>query len=62
MNLTKFVLDPFTEKARFDWEEFRKVVKIFNGLIDLETMEEAVAEAVASARMSGDGATASAAS
>ena len=27
-----------------------KVVRVFNGLIDLETMEEAVAEAVDSAR------------
>ncbi len=31
-----------------------KVVKVFNSLINLETMEEAVAEAVASARVSGD--------
>jgi ribonucleoside-diphosphate reductase alpha chain len=34
VNLTKFVLDPFTEKARFDWEEFRKVVKIFTRMLD----------------------------
>ena len=34
VNLTKFVLDPFTEKARFDWEEFRKVVKVFTRMLD----------------------------
>ena len=28
VNLTKFVLDPFTEDARFDWDEFRGVVKV----------------------------------
>ena len=26
VNLTKFVRNPFTEQAEFDWEEFRKVV------------------------------------
>jgi len=39
-----------------------KVVKVFNGRISLETMEEAVAEAVASARVSGNGTTCSAGS
>jgi ribonucleoside-diphosphate reductase alpha chain len=34
VNLTKFVLDPFTDKARFDWEEFRKVVKVFTRMLD----------------------------
>jgi len=34
VNLTKFVLDPFTEQARFDWEEFRKVVKVFTRMLD----------------------------
>ena len=34
INLTKFVVDPFTEDARFDWEEFRKVVKIFTRMLD----------------------------
>src|SRR5690606_16176004 len=29
VNLTKFVIDPFTPSARFDWERFRKVVAIF---------------------------------
>jgi ribonucleoside-diphosphate reductase alpha chain len=34
INLTKFVVDPFTEKARFDWDEFRKVVKVFTRMLD----------------------------
>jgi ribonucleoside-diphosphate reductase alpha chain len=34
VNLTKFVRDPFTEKARFDWEEYRKVVDIFTRMLD----------------------------
>lgn len=34
VNLTRFVLDPFTEDARFDWEEFRKVVKVFTRMLD----------------------------
>ncbi len=34
VNLTKFVLDPFTEDARFDWDEFRKVVKVFTRMLD----------------------------
>ncbi|HLU62673.1 MAG TPA: adenosylcobalamin-dependent ribonucleoside-diphosphate reductase, partial [Gammaproteobacteria bacterium] len=34
INLTKFVRDPFTEKARFDWEEFREVVKVFTRMLD----------------------------
>jgi len=34
VNLTKFVLDPFTEDARFDWEQYRKVVKIFTRMLD----------------------------
>jgi ribonucleoside-diphosphate reductase alpha chain len=34
INLTRFVVDPFTEKARFDWEEFRKVVKVFTRMLD----------------------------
>ncbi len=34
VNLTKFVLDPFTDKARFDWDEFRKVVKVFTRMLD----------------------------
>jgi ribonucleoside-diphosphate reductase alpha chain len=34
VNLTKFVLDPFTEDARFDWEQYRKVVKVFTRMLD----------------------------
>jgi len=34
VNLTKFVLEPFTESARFDWYEFRKVVKVFTRMLD----------------------------
>jgi ribonucleoside-diphosphate reductase alpha chain len=34
VNLTRFVLDPFTEDARFDWEEFRKAVKVFTRMLD----------------------------
>jgi ribonucleoside-diphosphate reductase alpha chain len=34
INLTRFVLNPFTEKARFDWEEFRRVVKVFTRMLD----------------------------
>ncbi|SVB61128.1 uncharacterized protein METZ01_LOCUS213982, partial [marine metagenome] len=34
VNLTRFVVDPFIEKARFDWEEFRKVVKVFTRMLD----------------------------
>lgn len=34
VNLTKFVLDPFTDKARFDWEKFREAVGIFTRMLD----------------------------
>ncbi|HEY2463938.1 MAG TPA: adenosylcobalamin-dependent ribonucleoside-diphosphate reductase [Steroidobacteraceae bacterium] len=34
VNLTKFVVDPFTDDARFDWESYRKVVKIFTRMLD----------------------------
>ncbi len=34
VNLTRFVIDPFTNDARFDWESFRKVVKIFTRMLD----------------------------
>ena len=34
MNLTKFVVDPFTDNARFDWETYRKVVKVFTRMLD----------------------------
>ena len=34
INLTRFVKDPFTEKAQFDWNNFRKMVKIFTRMLD----------------------------
>jgi ribonucleoside-diphosphate reductase alpha chain len=34
INLTKFVVDPFTEDAHFDWETYRKVVKVFTRMLD----------------------------
>jgi len=34
VNLTKFVRDPFTDKAQFDWESYRKVVAIFTRMLD----------------------------
>ncbi|MDH4072350.1 MAG: adenosylcobalamin-dependent ribonucleoside-diphosphate reductase, partial [Gammaproteobacteria bacterium] len=34
INLTKFVVAPFTDDARFDWDEFRKVVKVFTRMLD----------------------------
>ncbi|MCO4208748.1 adenosylcobalamin-dependent ribonucleoside-diphosphate reductase [Aeromonas hydrophila] len=34
VNLTRFVRDPFTEQAAFDWSAFRKVVAIFTRMLD----------------------------
>ncbi len=34
INLTKFVKDPFTEKAKFDWKGFQKVIGIFTRMLD----------------------------
>ena len=34
VNLTKFVRDPFTDKARFDWEEYKEVVRVFTRMLD----------------------------
>lgn len=34
VNLTRFVLEPFTERARFDWERYREVVAIFTRMLD----------------------------
>ena len=34
VNLTRFVRDPFTDKARFDWEEYREVVGVFTRMLD----------------------------
>ncbi|MDH5370070.1 MAG: adenosylcobalamin-dependent ribonucleoside-diphosphate reductase, partial [Gammaproteobacteria bacterium] len=34
VNLTKFVNDPFTDKAKFDWQAFEKVVGVFTRMLD----------------------------
>ena len=34
INLTKFVREPFTDNARFDWDEFRAVVQVFTRMLD----------------------------
>jgi ribonucleoside-diphosphate reductase alpha chain len=34
VNLTRFVVDPFTDKARFDWDNYRKVVRTFTRMLD----------------------------
>ena len=34
VNLTKFVLDPFTDRARFDWDKYKEVVKVFTRMLD----------------------------
>ena len=34
VNLTRFVIEPFTDRARFDWEDFRKAVKVFTRMLD----------------------------
>lgn len=34
VNLTKFVRDPFTDRAHFDWETYRRVVAIFTRMLD----------------------------
>jgi ribonucleoside-diphosphate reductase alpha chain len=34
VNLTKFVRDPFTARARFDWDEYREVVRVFTRMLD----------------------------
>ena len=34
VNLTKFVIEPFTERARFDWDQFREVVQVFTRMLD----------------------------
>ena len=34
VNLTKFVIEPFTDRARFDWDEYRKVVAVFTRMLD----------------------------
>jgi len=34
VNLTRFVREPFTEQARFDWDEYRDVVRVFTRMLD----------------------------
>jgi ribonucleoside-diphosphate reductase alpha chain len=34
VNLTKFVRNPFTAEASFDWDEYKKVVSIFTRMLD----------------------------
>ncbi len=34
INLTKFVREPFTENAHFDWECYREVISVFTRMLD----------------------------
>lgn len=34
INLTRFVLNPFTDRARFDWERFEQVTAVFTRMLD----------------------------
>lgn len=34
INLTKFVKDPFTQKAKFDWDKFKEIVATFTRMLD----------------------------
>jgi ribonucleoside-diphosphate reductase alpha chain len=34
VNLTRFVREPFTAQARFDWDEYRDVVRVFTRMLD----------------------------
>jgi ribonucleoside-diphosphate reductase alpha chain len=34
VNLTRFVVDPFTADARFDWDEYKEVVRVFTRMLD----------------------------
>lgn len=34
INLTRFVLDPFTDQARFDWDRFNRTVHVFTRMLD----------------------------
>jgi ribonucleoside-diphosphate reductase alpha chain len=34
VNLTKFVRNPFTEEAYFDWDEYAEVVEVFTRMLD----------------------------
>jgi ribonucleoside-diphosphate reductase alpha chain len=34
INLTNFVVAPFSDETRFDWEKFREVVRVFTRMLD----------------------------
>ena len=34
VNLTRFVEDPFTDQAAFNWDEYHKVVRVFTRMLD----------------------------
>ncbi len=34
VNLTNFVHDAFTDRARFDWDEYKEVVRVFTRMLD----------------------------
>jgi ribonucleoside-diphosphate reductase alpha chain len=34
VNLTRFVRQPFTAEAKFDWDEYREVVRVFTRMLD----------------------------
>ena len=34
INLTHFVIDPFGVEARFDWDKYREVVRVFTRMLD----------------------------
>ena len=34
VNLTRFVRNPFTDEARFDWDEYKEVVAVFSRMLD----------------------------
>jgi ribonucleoside-diphosphate reductase alpha chain len=34
VNLTRFVQNPFTPEAEFDWDEYREVVRVFTRMLD----------------------------
>ncbi len=34
VNLTRFIEEPFTENARFNWDEYRRTVQIFTRMLD----------------------------
>jgi ribonucleoside-diphosphate reductase alpha chain len=34
INLTRFVENPFTDSAKFNWDEYRKVVRVFTRMLD----------------------------